>query len=82
MFPFIQCHHTRGRALSGGFSNPLFSESAGFWLLAEIAAAMKSTTATGIDLFHALDMSLSSPAFGRSPYLDEKKSGIRHWLRK
>jgi hypothetical protein len=28
MFPFIQCHQTRGRALSGGFSNPLLSGSA------------------------------------------------------
>jgi hypothetical protein len=27
MFPFIQCHHTRGRAPLGGFSKPLFSES-------------------------------------------------------
>jgi hypothetical protein len=27
MFPFIQCHQTRGRALAGGFSNPAFSES-------------------------------------------------------
>jgi hypothetical protein len=28
MFPFIQCHHTSGRALWGGFSNPLFRGSA------------------------------------------------------
>src|ERR1035437_2023514 len=28
MFPFIQCHHTSGRALCGGFTKPLFSESA------------------------------------------------------
>ena len=27
MLPFIQCHHTRGRALAGGFSNPLLSGS-------------------------------------------------------
>jgi hypothetical protein len=27
IFPFIQCHHTRGRALCGGFTKPLFRES-------------------------------------------------------
>ena len=27
MLPFIQCHHTRGRALCGGFINPSFSTS-------------------------------------------------------
>src|SRR5580658_252667 len=27
MFPFIQCHHTLGRALSGGFSKPAFNGS-------------------------------------------------------
>ena len=27
MFPFIQCHHTRGRALCGGSTKPLFRES-------------------------------------------------------
>ena len=27
MLPFIQCHHTRGRALWGGFSKPLLSGS-------------------------------------------------------
>ena len=31
MFPFIQCHHTRGLALAGGFANPLLSESDGLW---------------------------------------------------
>ena len=31
IFPFIQCHHTRGRALAGGFSNPFLSESGEFW---------------------------------------------------
>src|SRR5690348_1884624 len=30
MLPFIQCHHTRGRAPAGGFSNPLLSESTRF----------------------------------------------------
>src|SRR5450755_727555 len=28
--PFIQCHHTRGRALSGGSSNPRFKSSPEF----------------------------------------------------
>jgi len=27
MLPFIQCHHTRGRALLGGFANPAASSS-------------------------------------------------------
>src|SRR6516165_7112625 len=31
MFPFIQCHHTRGRALLGGFSKALFRGSAEPW---------------------------------------------------
>src|SRR6185437_13234509 len=30
ILPFIQCHHTRGFALSGGFSKPLCSESVVF----------------------------------------------------
>jgi len=31
MFPFIQCHQTRGRAALGGFSNPFFSPSSDAW---------------------------------------------------
>jgi hypothetical protein len=42
MLPFIQCHHTCGRALSGGFSNPLWSESG--LLCAERAPNENSST--------------------------------------
>jgi hypothetical protein len=39
MFPFIQCHHTSGRALCGGFTKPLFSESPELWAgAAEVCA--------------------------------------------
>jgi hypothetical protein len=45
MFPFIQCHHTRGRALFGGFSNPLLSGSAGVCATAATAPSNSSKTA-------------------------------------
>src|SRR5215467_1467604 len=31
MLPFIQCHHTRGRAELGGFSKPCFRASVAVW---------------------------------------------------
>ena len=42
MLPFIQCHHTRGRAPAGGFSNPLLSGSGLFCAVAMLAPS-KST---------------------------------------
>jgi hypothetical protein len=32
MFPFIQCHQTRGRAEAGGFWKPCFNGSGEVWL--------------------------------------------------
>src|SRR6266567_9523968 len=45
MLPFIQCHHTRGRAPSGGFSKPLFSESVVLCAAASVAPRVRQSTA-------------------------------------
>jgi hypothetical protein len=46
MFPFIQCHQTRGRAALGGFSNPFFNASSDAWEKENPAAQMTVNTAT------------------------------------
>src|ERR1700758_3843587 len=52
MFPFIQCHHTRGLAPLGGFSNPLFSGSAAPCPQDEPAPMTSRTIAAESRLFH------------------------------
>jgi hypothetical protein len=51
MFPFIQCHHTRGRALFGGFSNPACNESLEFCATANPVASSKAIPVEA-SLFH------------------------------
>src|SRR6266700_920768 len=57
MFPFIQCHQTRGRAPLGGFSNPLLSGSAE--ACPHAAPAPKTSRANEVvrSLLHAHTMS-------------------------
>ena len=50
MLPFIQCHQTRGRALPGGFSKPLFSGS-GLLCAQPMLARRRSATPNEIGFF-------------------------------
>ena len=78
IFPFIQCHQTRGRALLGGSSKPLFSGSKAFWAHAVPPTQRRPTVAARIN-FHARIIVCVSPKSCATKCAEIMNAGI-HWI--
>src|SRR5581483_8943473 len=79
ILPFIQCHHTRGRALCGGFSKPFINVSSVFWAVTHAPLSSSNTAPVDAIPFRRTALPFFACSISR-PHLECERGFFQHAL--